>query len=277
VRARAAGVMMLSMRVATLNLWCRHGDWPARRSVLADGFRELRPDLVAFQESIVTDDYDQITDLLGDGYEIHHGGARTPHDGAGTTIASRWPVTKLHERDLSVTARVDPAEPWIGRVYAAEIDGPEPLLFVNHKPSYPLHMELERELQAAATARLVEDLLGNGPRHVVLAGDFDATPDAASIRFWSGKQSLQGMSVCYRDAWEQAHPGEPGHTFTTRNPLMGWDWDRRIDYIFVRCEAKGPTLRVDRCERLFAEPVGGVWASDHFGLVADLSFRPSRT
>jgi endonuclease/exonuclease/phosphatase family metal-dependent hydrolase len=265
---------MTSMRVATLNLWCRHGDWPARRGVLAAGLRELRPDVIAFQESIVTDDYDQIADLLGDGYEIHHGGGRTSRDGAGATIASRWPVMKLHERDLGVTSRVDPAEPWIGRVYAAEIGGPEPLLFVNHKPSYPLHMERERELQAVATARLVEDLLGGERRHVVLAGDFDATPDAASIRFWSGKQSVEGMSVCYRDCWAQAHPGEDGYTFARRNPLMAWDWDRRIDYIFVRCEAKGPTLLVDRCELLFAEPVGGVWASDHFGVVADLSVRP---
>lgn len=235
----------------------------------------MRPDLIAFQESIATDAYDQIADLLGDGYEIHHGGGRTP-DGAGATIASRWQVTKLHEHDLSVTSRVDPAEPWIGRVYAAEIDAPEPLLFVNHKPSYPLHMERERELQAVATAQLVEELIGGQRRHVVLAGDFDATPEAASIRFWSGKQSLDGVSVCYRDAWAQAHPGEAGHTFTTRNPLMGWDWDRRIDYVFVRCEAKGPTLRIDRCELLMAEPVDQVWASDHFGLVADLSVRPTR-
>jgi hypothetical protein len=28
------------------------------------------------------------------------------------------------------------------------------------------------------------------------------------------------------------------------------------------------------CERIFDEPVDGVWASDHFGVVADLSARP---
>jgi hypothetical protein len=27
---------------------------------------------------------------------------------------------------------------------------------------------------------------------------------------------------------------------------------------------------VRRCDLIFDEPVGGVWASDHFGLVADL-------
>jgi hypothetical protein len=43
---------MDGVRVATLNLWGRSGAWAERRSVLVDGFRELRPDLVAFQEPI---------------------------------------------------------------------------------------------------------------------------------------------------------------------------------------------------------------------------------
>jgi hypothetical protein len=55
---------------------------------------------------------------------------------------------------------------------------------------------------------------------VILAGDFDATPDSSSIRFWSGRQSLDGTSVAYQDAWEAVHPGEAGHTFTPRNPLV---------------------------------------------------------
>jgi hypothetical protein len=50
-----------------------------------------------------------------------------------------------------------------------------------------------------------------------LAGDFDDPPDAASIRFWTGRQSLDRTSVCYQDAWEAVHPGGPGHTFSPRN------------------------------------------------------------
>jgi hypothetical protein len=42
-----------TVRVATLNLWGRRGVWDERRRVLAEGFRELGPDLVAFQEAIV--------------------------------------------------------------------------------------------------------------------------------------------------------------------------------------------------------------------------------
>jgi endonuclease/exonuclease/phosphatase family metal-dependent hydrolase len=45
---------------------------------------------------------------------------------------------------------------------------------------------------------------------------------------------------------------------------------RRIDHVFVRGDERGPTPRITACELAFAEPVGGVWASDHFGVVADL-------
>ena len=32
----------------------------------------------------------------------------------------------------------------------------------------------------------------------------------------------------------------------------------------------GPTLRIAACRRVFDEPVDGVWASDHYGVLADL-------
>lgn len=160
---------------------------------------------------------------------------------------------------------------------AAEIRAPDPsgpLLFVHYLPSWQLHFEHERELQAVVAARFVEECLAGRDLHVVMAGDLDADPAAASVRFWTGRQSLDGTSVCYRDAWESAHPDEPGHTFTPDNPLVAdWDWPfRRIDYVFVRCGAHGgPTLAVTACARIFDRPVGGVWASDHFGLAADLA------
>ena len=38
----------VGVRVATLDLWGRRGAWAKRRAVPIDGFRKLRPDLVAF-------------------------------------------------------------------------------------------------------------------------------------------------------------------------------------------------------------------------------------
>jgi endonuclease/exonuclease/phosphatase family metal-dependent hydrolase len=259
------------MRVATLNLWMRNGDWPARRRVLRDGFAALAPDVIGFQEVETLDGRDSVSEILGTEYEIRHQRTGLLGDGNGAAIASRWPIAGWHEVDLQLTPRTAdfPATTLI-----AEIDAPEPLLFVNHLPSWKPQLELERERQTVAAVQRVDELVAG--RHAVLAGDLDATPDAASIRFLRGLQSLGGASAYYHDAWETAHPDDPGHTFTTRNPLMTEDSDvrvevdRRIDYIFVRADERGPTLAVRRCDQLFAEPVDGVWASDHFGLVADL-------
>ena len=277
------------VRVATLNLWGRRGAWEGRRSVLIDGFRKLQPDLVAFQEAIVGDGYDQVTDILGPVYHVAHQTEREAdrggdiEDGQGISIASRWPLGEVLELDLNVTPRT--ADFACGTIIA-EVLAPEPvgpLLFVNHLPNWQLTFEHERELQTVIAARAIEDLAeGREEVHVVLAGDLDATPDAASVRFLGGRQSLGGMSVCYRDAWGSTHPGEPGHTFTAENPLVSaenWDWElelgRRIDYVMVRCSDHGPTLDIRACDRIFDEAVDGVWGSDHFGIVADLSAQTS--
>ena len=269
------------LRVLTLNLWGKSGDWPARRTILRNGLHALQPDLVAFQEPVKTAEDDQAADLLGTSYQIAYrrGGwlGDSQHDGAA--IASRWPMREVHEVDLHLTPRT---ADFPCTTLVAEIDAPEPigpLLFVNHLPSWLLAFEHERELQTVTAARFVQGLTARHDRHVILAGDLDADPTAASVRFWTGRQSLGGLSVCYRDAWESAHPGELGHTFTPRNPLMGdRDWPfRRIDYIFVRCgEHGGPTLAITSCALAFDQPVDGVWASDHFGVVADLAFPSPR-
>jgi endonuclease/exonuclease/phosphatase family metal-dependent hydrolase len=271
---------MSSVRVATLNLWGRNGSWADRRSVLINGFRELRPDLVALQEPIKTEDYDQVVDLLGPEFDVVHYDTGLVGDGDhhGASIASRWPLGEVQEVDLNVSPRTAdfPCTTLIAEILTPDSIGP--LLFANHLPSYQLNFEYERELQAVAAARFIEKLVGQRSTHVVLAGDFDADPEAASVRFWCGRQSLGGMSVCYRDAWESTHPGDPGHTFTPDNPLVvNPDWPfRRIDYIFVRCADYGPTLEISSCARIFDEPIDGVWASDHFGVVADLAL-PARS
>jgi endonuclease/exonuclease/phosphatase family metal-dependent hydrolase len=283
------------MRVLTQNLWgyyypldgpgtgrARPGAEPAawsdRRVVLADGLRALDPDLAAFQEAIRRDGYDQVTDLLGPGYHLAHQ-TRREADGSGISLASRWPLGQVHEVDLQVTPRT---KGFLPVALVAEIEVPPPigpLLFINHKPNFQLHLEHERGLQAVATASFVERLVAERGRHVVVAGDFDATPDSASLRFWRGRQGLGDTSVCYRDAWEHIHGDEPGHTFTPETPLIAegtWPLDRgrRIDYVLVRCAEHGPSLDITACARTFDQPVDGVWGSDHFGVVADLATAP---
>jgi endonuclease/exonuclease/phosphatase family metal-dependent hydrolase len=263
----------------TYNVWCRHGDWSARHSVLRGALRELAPDLAVLQETVVQDGYDQVVDLLGDGYQVVHQQGRTP-DGVGASIASRWPIENVRQELLHVSPRVNAEEPWIGSVALADITAPAPygrLLLVHFKPSWQFDLAYERELQAVAAARMVEAAVAaGGPDHVLLAGDFDAAPDSSMIRFWTGRQSLGDFSVCYRDAWEHVHHMADGHTFVPGNPLQAsgeirQELGRRIDYVLVRADGWGPTLAVTDCSRFLDQPVGGVWASDHFGVAADLA------
>jgi endonuclease/exonuclease/phosphatase family metal-dependent hydrolase len=267
-----------TLRIATLNMFGLRENWPARRKLVSGGFEEFSPDLVALQEVVTDESVDQAREVLGDGYQfVHH--TEREADGQGISVASRWPVTAVHEVDLHLGPR--PAG-FACSALVAEIEAPPPigrLLFVNHLPDWQLTHEAERERQTVAVARVIEDLVGSARTHVIVAGDLDTTPDAASIRFWTGKQSLDGFSVCYRDAWASTHAQEPGDTFTPENTLTTTaevgDWElelgRRIDYILVRCSDHGPTLHVDHCRRLFDQPHDGTWPSDHFGVGAELS------
>ena len=154
-----------SLRVLTLNLWGQNDDWADRRSVLINGLRKLNPDLVAFQEALKTEDYDQTVDLLGPGYEVTYQTDRDTH-GTRCSIASRWPLENVRELDLHLTPRT---KDFPCAILVAEISAPEPvgtLLFANHFPNYQLDFELERELQAVAAAKFIEELIG--PRNLML-------------------------------------------------------------------------------------------------------------
>jgi endonuclease/exonuclease/phosphatase family metal-dependent hydrolase len=254
----------------TQNLWGVRGDWPRRREVLRAGLADLTPDVLSFQEAIRRDGCDTAHDLLGEGYQVVYQRHPEP-DGQTAAIASRWPISKVDELDQHVTGRVDSANTTL----VAEIEIPElgPILVVNHVPSWQPHFAYERELQARAGGKFVDELIGERELHVIVAGDLTDPPDSASVRFWTGRQSLGGYSVCYRDAWESARGAEAGDTYTSENPnLIDHDWPfQRLDYILVRCGLHGgPTLRIASCERIFDRPVDGVWASDHYGVVADL-------
>lgn len=265
------------LRLYTHNIWARHGNWPARQRVLIDGIREIDPDILVLQKTMVADGHDQVVDLLGNCWHVVHSRERDA-DGMGISIASRWPISEVYEPVLNVTARTGA---FACTALLAEIDAPAPLgplLIVNHFPDFQVSHEREREIQTVLVARVVEERIARRPAHVILAGDLDAEPDAASLRFLSGKQSLGDLSVCYRNAWDAAHPGEHGGTFVSGNAVAPDHWPfERIDHVFIRCGRHGgPTLRVAGCELAFDAPVGGVWASNHFGLVAEFASQSSR-
>lgn len=264
------------VRIYTHNILGRRANWDARRSLLIDGVRRLNPDIVMFQESISTKDYDQTVDILGSEYHITNSRYRSYPEGSGISIASRWPIISVHDLDLTIGG--PPVDEFHWAAMLATIDAPSPhgpMLVVNHFPDAAAHREVERERQAVAVVKALEEQIEDPDQLVVLGGDLDADPDAASIRFLTGKQSLQGKSVCFRNAWDVVHPGERGWTFDPEDDLfrksMGnWPY-RRVDHLLVRCGSTGmPPVTITNCELVGTESVDGTWASDHFGLLVSL-------
>jgi endonuclease/exonuclease/phosphatase family metal-dependent hydrolase len=262
------------LRVVTYNVYGpANPDWERRHTLIRSTLHDLGADVVALQE-VPVDDQLFLEDLLGPGY--HFGSfSHASDDGVAGTLATRWPQRHVAELDLRINERARATLPWSAALIV-EVDTPlGPVVVAHHKPSWPFPFELEREAQAVMTARALEEHIGDRDVHAVVLGDFDATPDSASLSFWRGRRPVDGFSVCYQDAWEYLHPDDPGRTFDLENPLVregevATAVSRRIDHVLVRASLHGPTLEVRDCRRILDAPVDGVWASDHFGVRADL-------
>lgn len=261
------------LRVMTMNAYGpANPDWERRHRLLADTIRELDPDILALQEVPLDIDGD-LGQILGRDY--HLAPFSQADNGVGGTLATRWPHRFVTEMDLRITDRARDSLSWCAAVLI-ELDTPVGTVVVaHHKPSWPFPFEHEREQQAVVVARTLEEHIQFRDVHAVVLGDFDATPDSASLLFWRGRRPVDEFSVCYQDAWEYAHPNDPGYTFEVTNPLVrdgevATAVTRKIDHILVRSVLHGPTLHVARCERVLDQSSDGVWASDHYGVLADL-------
>lgn len=272
----------MRVRVVTLNVWNTEGD-PRRFEIINRELRDLAPDLVAFQE-VVEKDATRSLELLVDGLGLH-----ATHQGdlqfsappfaeryGGNAIASRWP----HRVEEVLDMRMPDAQdvPWATIAVAVDLPDLGEMLFIGATSAWRPNAEAARERQAIAVADL--DARHRRDLPTVIAGDFNAGPDAASIRFLTGRQSLGMRSALYHDAWDVAGEGE-GCTWAVDNPnaaagarqIIGQPgYRRRFDYIFVGGWDAHPNAqaRIQSAKRAFDQPVDGVWASDHFGLVVDL-------
>ena len=272
----------MHLRIVTLNVWNTTGD--ARRSDIVNReLRRLEPDLISLQEVVQTPELKQLDRLLH-GMDIArtHQADRQAYAPpyaeryGGCAVATRWPHRVVEVLDLRQPGSTD--FPWATLAAVVDIPGAGELLFIGGTVAWHLDAEAARERQVVTIADL--DARHRRELPTIIAGDFNATPDAASIRFLTGRQSLGGRSVHYHDAWEIAGEG-PGYSWIADNPNAATDiarivkqpsHRRRIDYVFVGGWDAHPRAHAYvRAARLaFDKPVDGVWPSDHFGVVVDL-------
>jgi endonuclease/exonuclease/phosphatase family metal-dependent hydrolase len=269
----------MRLRVLTLNVWNREGD-PGRVELINSELRRLDPDLVALQEAPA----DRMESLLTGTklHSTHQGQVAAEPPGAersgGNAVASRWSHEMVEALDLRLADAPD--VPWLTLAVSVPLPGEGELLFIATTTSYRLDAEAARERQAVMLTDL--DARHRRALPTVIAGDFTTTPDAACIRYLTGRQSLSGRSVHYHDAWAVAGDG-PGYTWTfeNANTSSGTAVDaytgqprhqRRFDYVFVGSRLAHPDAyaRIEAAHLAFDEPTDGLWPSDHFGVLVDL-------
>lgn len=278
------------LRILTMNAQNDAGD-ARRQRILNAGLRRLAPDFVSLQEVSSAPGpgpgRGQLDDLLaGTGLHGTHQAQALAYDlpfadrYGGAAVATRWPhriVEVLDQRRADA-----PDVPWCTLAASVPVPGLGEVLFVGTTFSWRLNAESARERQAVALTDL--DARHRGPLPTILAGDFNAEPEAASIRYLSGRQSLGGRSVHYHDAWAVAGDG-PGYTWTDENEgareeiaaLVGQPGHRRrLDYVFVgsRDAHPGAGGRIESARLAFDHPTDGIWPSDHFGVLAEIDLTP---
>lgn len=270
------------MRVVTLNVWNTEGD-RRRPDIINRELHRLKPDLIALQEVVQTADIKMFDPLLNglDFQATHQADIQnfTPPFSdryGGSAIATRWEHRAVEALDLRVGGATD--VPWATLAAVVQIPQFGELLFIAATAAWRPGAEAIREQQAIAIADL--DARHRCDIPTIIAGDFNAEPDATSIRYLTGRQSLGGRSVLYHDAWAIAGDG-PGYTWTSNNPNARADIDQivrqrdrhsRFDYVFVGSWDSHPKARalVQSATLAFDKPIDGVWPSDHFGVVVDL-------
>ena len=280
---------METLRVATLNIWNKSGPWAERLPLIRKQLNELSPDVLGLQEvlrlipderspPVPAPDNDQATEIAdGLGYNIAYGVAADYAGGLkfGNALLTRYKILdtrtfRLPGSDSGETRSLLYTlleTPW-GRLPA----------FVTHL-NWKLHDAVVRLKQTVYAAERIFVLAPVEADFLppILMGDFNADPISDEIRYLKGQHLVDGRSIYFADAWEYAEPAGPGYTYARDNAFArsNGEPNRRIDYIFVRGpdkEMRGEPLNVKRAfDQSVPGSAGTVWASDHYGVVCDLS------
>jgi endonuclease/exonuclease/phosphatase family metal-dependent hydrolase len=272
----------LRARILTVSVENFYGDL-RRQELLASELQRLAPDLVVLQKVVEGNDEPGLAALLNNcGLFATHQGSLLAYEMpaaaevGGMAIATRWGHRVMEVLDVRMPAA--DGVPWCTLAAIVDVPGAGEMLFIGTTAIGRFDAEWAHERQAVMLSEL--DARHRRALPTVIAGDFNAPPDAASIRYLSGLQSLGGRSVWYHDAWAVAGEG-PGHTWTTDNAIVAervgrfihqFPYRRRIDYVFIGSyEAHpGAYCTIQNVSLAFDRPVDGVWPSDHYGVMVDV-------
>ena len=263
------------MRVATWNIWWRHGDWQARQPAILDTLRELDADVVGLQEVCLRDP-DQVgwlAECFPDHHVVASPGGNDDRFTVVNAILSRWPIEASDATFLDV-GELPPHRTALW----ARLDSPVgPVDVWSTHLSHGFDQSALRQRQLAQIAGLVASRRGD-PASVfppVLLGDLNAVPDSDEIRRLTGRAESYADRFVMTDVWSQVGHGS-GFTYTEANPYVNdsaWP-ERRLDYVFVGWPRPRPAGNPVSVSLFGTDPLDSVVPSDHWGVVADLRVVP---
>ena len=240
-----------SLTLVTFNIWHNQGDWAARLPLLIAAIRAENPDVIALQEVLedaavgLPNQARTIADALG-GYEMHF--VSTDAEGAprryGNAILSRLPVLAHDWKKL------EPLDDYRTAVRARVDVGGRAVDIVN------THLAWQADAQAVR-ARQLADLMAWLPKDgtpLIATGDFNAVQEDAGLAVLTGERFFSALPR--------------GSAPTTLNRAKGHP-PRVIDHIFAEAARFAPV----RAAVIGAEPTGGEYPSDHFGVAATIRLR----
>jgi endonuclease/exonuclease/phosphatase family metal-dependent hydrolase len=244
------------LRVATLNLWGRFGDWPRRLETLRATWPAVDADVLLLQEVWTSPARDQVAQTAAAlGYPHAVRGLAVPEAPGGRDVETVAILSRLPLRDAAVTV-LPHSDPLRSRV-AATVEHPRSALRAacGHTVFTP------PALCHAQVGALV-DLQGSP---AVVGGDLNAPDDVVlPLAARHGLvDSLTGDVVptwpvdreAFRRGWIERVGAEPTFSLTPR----------RLDYVLCR-GALAVAAGVDP----LCDPRTGVPASDHAAVWADL-------
>ena len=263
-----------TLRVLTLNLWHDRGDVSRRMEIAVAEAKALNLDVIGLQE--VRDvpgglrQAEEFAQAIGGKYEFGVADPDSEGGPIGNAIVSRLPMRNpstiplpTPRGDYRVALAVE-IETAVGR-----------LAFISTHLSWELEASAVREEQVVAVDAFARSRHRDLPS--IMVGDFNATPDADSIRFLTGRKSLRGKSTYWRDAFARVRGHSDGFTWSDRNPLVAAhvERNRRIDFIFIgplSPEGRGSIL--DSRVTLDVPGPDGIYGSDHFGVYTEIALDP---
>jgi endonuclease/exonuclease/phosphatase family metal-dependent hydrolase len=275
------------MRIMTWNVQGRHGEWADRHAALRSWIERTTPDVLTLQESWVEPDGTTQAARLAEELGLH---TVTAADLAGfdrypqatywvvNAVLSRWPLTI--ERLCPLPD--EHGEPTWRHVVVTRVHRPTeeggPFIAAGTHIEHGLEQSARRSTQLTALVNHLAEVLGDEPQRreslpAILAGDLNCVPESDEYRRATGLSAGAIPGFTLVDAWTAAGNTDPGHTWSARNPLvprLAIHPHRRLDYVMVSTPRRAGTGHVHTCSLAGTEAVDGVWASDHFAVVAEV-------